>query len=207
MPKVALFNIKGEQVGDIDLNDSIFGVEVNSALLHEVVNMQLANRRQGTQATKTRAMVSGGGKKPWRQKGTGRARAGSSRSPLWTGGGVTFGPMPRSYRFVMPRKMRRLAIKSALSSKFNNGDIIVVESLNIEQPKTRVISDMLVSLKADRKAVLVTSDNDINVYKSARNIENITSMEARNLNVYDILNAGKLVLTKDAIAKVEEVFA
>lgn len=207
MPKVALFNIKGEQVGDIELNDSIFGVEINSALLHEVVNMQLANRRQGTQATKTRAMVSGGGKKPWRQKGTGRARAGSSRSPIWTGGGVTFGPMPRSYRFAMPKKMRRLAIKSALSAKFNSGDIIVVEALNIEQPKTRAIADMLASLKADRKATLVTSENDINVYKSARNIEGVTSMEARNLNVYDILNGGKLVLMQDAVAKVQEVFA
>lgn len=207
MPKVALFNIKGEQVGDIELNDSIFGVEVNSALLHEVVNMQLANRRQGTQATKTRAMVSGGGKKPWRQKGTGRARAGSSRSPLWTGGGVTFGPMPRSYRFTMPKKMKRLAIKSALSSKANNGDIIVVEAIAIDQPKTRFVADMLSSLKADRKAVVITSDNDVNVYKSARNIEGVTSMEARNLNVYDILNGGKLIFTKDAVAKVEEVFA
>lgn len=207
MPKVALYNIAGEQVGEIELNDGIFGVEVNPALLHEVVTMQLANKRQGTQATKNRALVSGGGKKPWRQKGTGRARAGSIRSPLWKGGGVVFGPMPRSFRYSMPKKMRRLALKSALSSKVNTGEIVVVEGLQFETPKTKEMAKILQNLKVERKALVVLPEHDENVIKSARNIEGVSTTEARNLNVYDILAHDKLVLTKEAVAKVEEVFA
>lgn len=207
MPKVALYNVNGKQVGDIDLKDDIFGAEINEAILHDVVIMQLANRRQGTADTKTRAEVSGGGKKPWRQKGTGRARAGSSRSPIWRTGGIVFGPHPRSYKYNMPKKIRRLAIKSALSSKVQNGSIIVLDELTLQQPKTKEMVEILNNLNIDRKALVVTAGVDTNVVKSARNIPGVTPTFASGLNVYDILNHDKLVITKDAVSKVEEVLA
>jgi large subunit ribosomal protein L4 len=207
MPKVALYNIAGEQVGEMELKDEVFGLEVNEALLHEVVTMQLANRRQGTQSTKTRGEVRGGGRKPWRQKGTGRARAGSIRSPLWPGGGIIFGPKPRSFNYSMPKKKRRLAIKTALSSKVQSGEIIVLEGLEFASPKTKEMAAILNNLNATRKALIVIPENNENIYKSARNIEGVNTVAAQNINVYDILAHDKLVITKEAVEKVEEVFA
>ncbi|ADG81183.1 50S ribosomal protein L4 [Thermincola ferriacetica] len=206
MPKVALYNIKGEQVGEIELKDEVFGIEPNEGLVHDVVVMQLANRRVGTASTKTRAEVSGGGRKPWRQKGTGRARHGSIRSPIWRGGGITFGPKPRSFNYTMPKKARRLALKSVLSSKVSDGNIIVLDTLEMAQPKTKEMAEILNRLKA-KKAVVVTADVDQNVIKSARNIPGVTPLTASGLNVYDLVNHEKLVITKDAVAKVEEVLA
>jgi len=207
MPKVALYNVKGEKIGDIELKDDVFGVEINETAMHDVVVMQLANRRMGTADTKTRAEVSGGGKKPWRQKGTGRARAGSTRSPIWRTGGIVFGPHPRSYKYTMPKKIRRIAMKSALSSKVQNGNIIVLDELSLQQPKTKDIAAILSNLNIDKKALVVTAGVDTNVVKSARNIPGVTPAFASGLNVYDILNHDKLVITKDAVSKVEEVLA
>lgn len=206
MPKVALYNIKGDQVGEVDLKDEVFGIEVNEAVIHDAIVMQQANQRQGNASTKTRAEVSGGGRKPWRQKGTGRARAGSSRSPIWKGGGITFGPRPRSYAYSLPKKVRRLALKSALSSKVLDGNIVVLEALNFEEPKTKDMVQILSNFKI-RKALLVTANIDENVEKSARNIEGIKPLQATGLNVLDILAHEKIVITKEAIAKVEEVLA
>lgn len=207
MPKVALYNMKGEQTGEVDLKDEVFGVEVNEAVLHDAVVNHLANRRQGTQSAKTRAEVSGGGRKPFRQKGTGRARAGSTRSPLWRKGGIIFAPKPRSFRYTMPKKVKRLALKSALSSKVQNGNIIVLEGLAIAEPKTKEMAGMLDNLKVERKALVVTADADSIVVKSARNIPGITPTHASSLNVYDVLAHDKLIITKDAVTKVEEVLA
>lgn len=207
MPKITLYNMKGQAVGEVDLNDMVFGAEVNRAVLHEAVVMQLASRRQGTAATKTRAMVSGGGRKPWRQKGTGRARAGSTRSPIWRHGGVAFGPQPRSYKYSLPRKVRRLAMKSALSDKVNGGNLIVVDELSFAKPKTKEMMNVLKALMVDTKALVVTVEKNENVYLSARNIAGVTPITASGLNVYDLLYHDKLVITKDAVAKVEEVLA
>ncbi|MBS3976362.1 MAG: 50S ribosomal protein L4 [Syntrophomonadaceae bacterium] len=207
MPKITLYNMKGQAVGEVDLNDMVFGVEVNKAVLHDAVVMQLASRRQGTAATKTRAMVSGGGRKPWRQKGTGRARAGSTRSPIWRHGGVTFGPQPRSYKYSLPRKVRRLAMKSALSDKVNGGNLIVVDELSFAKPRTKEMINVLKALLVDTRALVVTAENNENVYLSARNIAGVTPITASGLNVYDLLYHDKLVITKDAVAKVEEVLA
>jgi large subunit ribosomal protein L4 len=201
-----LYNTSGEQVGDLTLKDEIFGVEVNESVLNDVVVMQLANRRQGTHDTKTRSEVRGGGRKPWRQKGTGRARHGTIRSPIWRGGGIIFGPHPRDYSYSMPRKVKRLALKSALSSKVNTGDIVVLDELKLERIKTGDMTKILNNLKVD-DALLVTSENDATVEKSARNLPNIKSLSASGINVYDILAYDKLVITKDAVAKVEEVFS
>ncbi len=206
MPTVILYNTSGEQVGDLTLKDEIFGVEVNESVLNDVVVMQLANRRQGTHDTKTRSEVRGGGRKPWRQKGTGRARHGTIRSPIWRGGGIIFGPHPRDYSYSMPRKVKRLALKSALSSKVNTGDIVVLDELKLERIKTGDMTKILNNLKVD-DALLVTSENDATVEKSARNLPNIKSLSASGINVYDILAYDKLVITKDAVAKVEEVFS
>lgn len=206
MPTVALFNINGEQIGELTLKDEIFGVEVNESVLHDAVVMQLAGRRLGTHDTKTRSEVRGGGRKPWRQKGTGRARAGTSRSPIWRGGGIVFGPHPRDYSYSLPRKVRRLALKSALSGKFNSGDILVLDELKLDQPKTRDMVRILNNLNVD-DALLVTAEKDETVEKSARNIPNIKPLIATSLNVYDILAYNKLIMTKEAVAKVEEVFA
>lgn len=208
MPKVAIYNVAGEQTGEIELNEGIFGVEVNEAVLHQAVVLQLANQRLGTHKTKTRAEVRGGGRKPWKQKGTGRARAGSTRSPIWVGGGVTFGPQPRSYKKTLPRKVRRLALRSALSSKVEGGNVIVLEGLQIDAPKTKEIVNLLQNLKfADTKTLIVAGKGDVNIVKSANNIPGVKTVSADGLNVYDILYHKKLVLLKDVVSTVEEVWA
>lgn len=206
MPTVAIYNINGEQVGELMLSEEVFGVEVNESVLHDAVVMQLAGRRLGTHATKTRSDVSGGGRKPWRQKGTGRARHGTTRSPIWRGGGVVFGPHPRDYHYSLPKKVRRLALKSALSAKVNSGDLVVVDYLQLEQPKTKDVVKILGNLKVD-EALLVTEGAGDAVEKSARNIPGVKPLDAAGLNVYDILAYNKLVITKDAVARVEEVLA
>lgn len=206
MPTVAMYNINGEQVGELILNDEIFGIEVNESVLHDAVVMQLASRRAGTHSTKTRADVSGGGRKPWRQKGTGRARHGTIRSPIWRGGGIVFGPHPRDYSYSLPKKVRRLALKSALSSKVNAGDILVLDDLQMKQPKTKDMVKILGDLKV-KEALLVTAAADQTVAKSARNIPGVKPLGAAGINVYDILAYNKLVITKDAVAMVEEVLA
>ena len=206
MPKVALYNISGEQIGDIDLMDSIFGIDVNVDAMHQVVKMLLANKRQGTQSALTRAEVRGGGRKPWRQKGTGRARHGSTRSPQWTHGGVVFAPKPRSYRYSLPKKIRRIAMKSALTTKVNGNNIIVLDELNFEAPKTKQVVNMLENLKVDSKALIVLAEKNENVEKSARNIPNINTSLVNTLNVYDILNYDKFIITKAAVEKIEEVY-
>jgi large subunit ribosomal protein L4 len=206
MPTVPVYNTKGSQVGEIALNDNIFAVKVNKALLHEAVVMQLASRRQGTSSVKNRSAVRGGGRKPWKQKGTGQARAGSRRSPLWTGGGIIFGPSPRDYDYNLPKKARRQALKSALSAKVEAGEIIVVDSFNFSEPKTQIMTGILGDLKV-AKALIVTADLDSNLYKSARNIPGVTTMVTEGLNVYDILAHDHLVITKDAVGKVEGALA
>jgi len=206
MPKVAVYNMQGSQVGEIDLNDEIFGAEINTSLLHQAVVANQAAQRRGTHATKTRAMVSGGGKKPWRQKGTGRARAGSSRSPIWTKGGITFGPQPRTYGFRMPRKQRQLALKSALTDKVNNGNLVVVDELTMAAPKTKEMAAVMSALNAP-KALLVLGLEDDNVVKSARNLAEITPVDAVSINVYMILAHEKMVITKEALTLVEEVLS
>ncbi|NLU50820.1 MAG: 50S ribosomal protein L4 [Syntrophomonadaceae bacterium] len=207
MPKVPLYNMSGAQVGEIELNDKVFGIEPSEAAMHQVVKMQLANRRVGTADTKTRGEVRGGGRKPYRQKGTGRARAGSIRSPLWRKGGVVFGPHPRDFSYRLPRKVRRLALRSALSSKVRDQEIVVVDQLVFDEPKTKKMVEVLDSLNVFEKALVVTADGDANVVKSARNIPGVKPIRADFLNVYDILNYDKLIITRDAVAKVEEVFA
>ncbi|SHE81387.1 LSU ribosomal protein L4P [Desulforamulus putei DSM 12395] len=206
MPKVALYNVNGEQVGEVELKDEVFGIEPHESVLHDAVTMQLANQRQGTHDTKTRAEVRGGGRKPWRQKGTGRARAGSTRSPIWRKGGIVFGPHPRDYSYSLPKKVRRLALKSALSSKVKSDNIIVLDTLTLEAPKTKEMVRILNNLNA-KKALVVTAERDVNVEKSARNIEGVKPLKAEGVNVYDLLKYTKLVITKDAVAKIEEVLA
>ena len=201
MPKVNVYNVLGEQVGEIELSDSVFGVEVNEHALYQVVKNHLANRRQGTQSAKTRAEVRGGGRKPWRQKGTGRARHGSIRAPQWVGGGVVFAPKPRDYSYRVPKKIRRLAMKSALSSKVLNEEIIVLEELNLEEPKTKEMVKILDNIKASKKALIVMDEKNINVIKSARNIPNVETALVNTLNVYDILNYDSFIITKDAVKK------
>lgn len=205
MPKVAVFNKDGATVGEITLSDAVFGAEVNAGLMHEVVQMYLANQRQGTSDTKTRSEVRGGGRKPWRQKGTGRARQGSTRSPNWRHGGVAFGPHPRKHGWSMPKKARRVALRSALSAKLAAGDVIVVDSFDLAAPKTKEVVALIKALNAGGKAFVVTAEQNMNVYKSARNIPGANANGARNLNVYEVLFASKLVLTRDAVAMVEEV--
>jgi len=207
MPKVAVYNMLGAQVGEIELKDEVFGIEPNNAVMYEFIKMQLANKRQGTSSTKTRTEVRGGGKKPWRQKGTGRARVGSSRNPVWRGGGIAFGPKPRDYSYKLPQKVRRLALKSALSSKALDNKIVVVDEFNFDQPKTKAMMQALEALKVGKKTLLVTADGNVNVVKSARNIEGVKPMRADFINVYDILKHDTLLMTKDAVAMVEEVFA
>ncbi len=206
MPKTTLFNIKGEQVGEIELSDLIFGAEVNTTAIHTLVVNYLANHRQGTQSTKTRTEVRGGGRKPWRQKGTGRARQGSIRAPQWTGGGVALGPKPRSYRFSINKKLRRVALKSALSSKVLENQLIVVDSLDIETNKTKNFAEILKNLDA-ANALIITAEKIENVVRSAANIPNVMTAIATSFSVYDVLKYDKLILTKDAVAKIEEVYA
>jgi len=207
MPKVAVYNIDGEQVGEIELNDAVWGIEPNEHVLHDAVVMQLAGQRQGNHETKTRAEVRGGGRKPWRQKGTGRARHGSIRSPIWRGGGVVFGPHNRDYKYSLPKKVRRLAIKSALSSKVKTGEILVLDELTLAQPKTKDMVNILDKLNVSNKALVVTAERNENAYKSARNIPGVKQLRVEGLNVYDLLHHDKLVITKDAVTKVEEVLA
>lgn len=207
MPKVPVLNMEGQQVGEIELADSVFGIEPNKHVLHEAVVMQLASLRRGTHDVKNRSEVSGGGRKPWRQKGTGRARHGSIRAPQWVGGGTVFGPTPRSYAYKLPKKVRRLALKSALSSKVIGDSIIVLDSLNFEAPKTKEMARVLQNVKAAKKALVVDVESNTNAALSARNIPGVKFVSATGINVYDLLKHESLVITKDAVAKVEEVFA
>ncbi|WP_313342746.1 50S ribosomal protein L4 [Sedimentibacter sp.] len=207
MPKVALYDIKGSQVGEIELNDSVFGVEVNTHVMYEAVKNYLANQRQGTQSAKTRADVRGGGRKPWRQKGTGRARQGSIRAPQWKGGGVVFAPKPRDYSYSIPKKVKRLALKSALSSKVQDQEIIVVDSLTLEQAKTKEMVKVLQNLKANKKTLIVIPERDETVVRSAANIPGVKTAYVNTINVYDILNCDSFLITKEAVNKVEEVYA
>jgi large subunit ribosomal protein L4 len=207
MPKVALYNVSGAQVGEVELSESVFGIEPNAYVVHSAVVMQQASQRQGTHKVKSRSEVRGGGRKPWKQKGTGRARQGSIRSPQWKGGGVVFGPTPRSYGFKLPKKVRRLAIKSVLSSKVLDNNIIVLDQLSLVQPKTKEFAAILKNLNVDRKALVVTSSFEDNVALSARNIPGVKFLTAEGLNVLDVVVYDKLIITKDAVSKVEEVFA
>ncbi|NLI60181.1 MAG: 50S ribosomal protein L4 [Clostridiales bacterium] len=206
MPKVAVYNTEGASVGEIELKDTIFGVKINQALLHQVVRMQLANKRQGTQSALTRAEVRGGGAKPWRQKGTGRARHGSIRSPIWVKGGVAFAPKPRNYGFTMPKKMRRQALKSALSSKVKSEQILVLDSLELAQPKTKEMVKVLKNLEVTGKALVVLPEKDETVARAAGNLQGIKLASVNTLNVLDILNYDKFIITKEAVEKVEEVY-
>lgn len=207
MPKVALFNVSGSQVGEVELNDAVFGIEPNVHVLHDAVVMQRASLRAGTHKVKGRSEVRGGGRKPWKQKGTGRARQGSIRAPQWVGGGTVFGPTPRSYSFKLPKKVRRLAIKSALSSKVIDQDIIVLDALSLNAPKTKEFAAILNNLKVDRKALVVAPAYDDNVALSARNIPGVKFVAADGINVLDVLTHDKLIITKEAVQKVEEVLA
>ena len=207
MPNIAVVNMEGNKVGTIDLSDSIFAIEPNAAVMHQVVLSYLAAQRQGTQSALTRSEVSGGGKKPWRQKGTGRARQGSTRAPQWTHGGIVFAPKPRDYRFSVNKKERRLALKSALSVKASENDIIVVDSITTGEYKTKKIAAMLNAIGAEKKALIVLPEVDSKVIKSASNIPGVKTAQVNELNVYDILNADKLVIAKDAVSKIEEVYA
>ena len=206
MPTISVFDMTGKKTGTMELNADIFGIEPNVAVMHSAVINYLANQRQGTQSTKTRSEVSGGGRKPWRQKGTGHARQGSTRSPQWTHGGIALGPKPRSYRFALPKKVRRLALKSAFSSKVMADEMLVLESLSLEEIKTKTIVNMLNALGADRKVLLVLPEKDEKVVLSARNIPGVKTALVNTLNVYDILNCDKFIVVKDAVAQLEEVY-
>ena len=206
MLTVGVFNKEGKKVSDIELNENIFGAEVNEYALHQVVVALLANKRQGTQSAKTRTEVRGGGIKPWRQKGTGRARQGSIRAPQWIKGGVVFAPKPRDYRMSVPKSMRRVAMKSALTSKVKENQMIVLESLDFEAPKTKNVVEMLKALEA-KKALIITAESNEAVYKSARNIQGVSVIPVNNINVYDLLKFDKVIMTKDAVSKIEEVYA
>jgi large subunit ribosomal protein L4 len=207
MPKVALYDITGSQIGDIELSDDIFGVEVNTHVMYEAVKNYLANQRQGTQSAKLRGEVRGGGRKPWRQKGTGRARQGSIRAPQWKGGGVVFAPKPRDYSYKIPKKVKRLALKSALTSKVQDQEMIVVDRIVLEQPKTKEMIKVLTNLKASKKTLIVLPERDEAVLRAAANIEGVKTAYVNTINVYDILNCDSFIITKDAVNKVEEVYA
>ncbi|MCZ8523771.1 MULTISPECIES: 50S ribosomal protein L4 [Paenibacillus] len=207
MPKVALYNVSGAQVGEVELAETVFGIEPHLHVLNEAVLMQRASLRAGTHKTKGRSEVRGGGRKPWKQKGTGRARQGSIRSPQWKGGGIVFGPTPRSYSYKLPKKVRRLAIKSALSSKVKSSEIIVLDQLALTAPKTKEFAAILNNLKVDRKALIVTAAYDENVALSARNIPGVKFVVAEGINVLDVMVYDKLIITQDAVQKVQEVFA
>ena len=202
-----VYSMSGKQVGEVELSEGIFGIEPNVSVMHDVVKNHLANCRQGTQSALTRAEVSGGGKKPWRQKGTGRARQGSTRAPQWTHGGIVFAPKPRDYSYRLNKKTRRLALKSALSAKAQAGEIVVIDSIQMNEIKTKIFKKFLEAVNVERKALVVTAEADELVVKSARNIEGVKTTFANLINVYDILNANQLVLDKAALAKIEEVFA
>ena len=205
MANVSVYNMEGKEVGTIELNDAVFGVEVNEHLVHMAVVQQLANNRQGTQKAKTRSEVSGGGRKPWRQKGTGHARQGSTRSPQWAGG-VVFAPVPRDYSFKLNKKEKRAALKSALTSKVQGSSLIVVDELKFDEIKTKNFTNVMNNLKVE-KGLVVIADNDINVVMSARNVADVDTTLVNTINVYDVMKAKTVVLTKDAVAKIEEVYA
>lgn len=207
MSTIKVLNMAGAEVGTVELNDSIFGVEPNTAVVHEVVKNHLANCRQGTQSALTRAEVSGGGKKPWRQKGSGRARQGSIRSPQWTHGGIALGPKPREYGKTVNKKVRRLAMKSALSSKVAAEELIVLDSLEMNEIKTKEVVSVLKALETGKKVLIVLPEKNETVYRSARNIKGVKTTLVSTLNVYDILNCDSLVVLKDAVSKIEEVYA
>ncbi|MCR4690342.1 MAG: 50S ribosomal protein L4 [Lachnospiraceae bacterium] len=206
MANVSVFNMEGKEVGSMELNDAIFGVEVNEHLVHMAVLQHLAAKRQGTQKAKTRSEVSGGGRKPWRQKGTGHARQGSNRSPQWKGGGVVFAPTPRDYSFKLNKKEKKAALKSALTSRVQENKLIVVDELKLDEIKTKNFANVMNNLKIE-KGLVVLADNDTNVVLSARNMEKVNTTLASQINVYDIMNGGTIVLTKDSAAKIEEVYA
>ena len=206
MAHVTVYNMEGNEVGTMELNDAVFGVEINEHLVHLAVVRQLANNRQGTQKAKTRSEVSGGGRKPWRQKGTGHARQGSIRAPQWTGGGVVFAPVPRDYEVKMNKKERRAALKSALTSKVQDNKLVVVDSLALAEAKTKEMQKVLTNLKAE-KALIVTAGDDQNVVLSARNIADVQTATVNTINVYDVMKHSTVVVTKDAVASIEEVYA
>ena len=207
MPKVSTYNIAGAQTGEMELNDSVFGVEVNEAVMRQAVLRQLANERLGTHATKTRGLVRGGGRKPWKQKGTGRARVGSTRSPLWVGGGTVFGPQPRSYEQKVPRKARRLAVKSALSDKVNTNELFVLDEIVLAAPKTKEVVKVVDNFKFSGEKVLFITDGDEVMARCARNLQGVKSVSTENMNIFDLLHYTKLFITKSAVAKIEEVLA
>ena len=207
MAKVSVYNMEGKEVGNIDLNDAVLGAKINEHLVHMAVLQQLADNRQGTQKAKTRSEVSGGGRKPWRQKGTGHARQGSIRAPQWKGGGVVFAPVPRDYSFKLNKKEKRAALKSVLTDKVQTGKLIVLEALTTEEYKTKNIKAVLTNLKVEDKALIVIADKDEKVMKSAANLPFVETALPNTINVYDILKAGTLILTKDAAQKIEEVYA
>ena len=206
MANVSVYNMEGKEVGTMELSDAVFGVEVNEHLVHLAVVQQLANNRQGTQKAKTRSEVSGGGRKPWRQKGTGHARQGSTRSPQWTGGGVVFAPTPRDYSFKLNKKEKRLALKSALTSRLQENKLIVVDELKFDEVKTKSFKQVMDNLKVE-KGLVILAENDANTVLSARNLASIDTTLTSQINVYDIMKAGTIVLTKDSAAKIEEVYA
>ena len=207
MAKVAVYNMEGKEVDSIELNDSIFGVEINEHLVHMAVLQQLANNRQGTQKAKTRSEVRGGGRKPWRQKGTGHARQGSTRAPQWTHGGIVFAPKPRSYRYTLNKKVRRLAMKSALSSKVLDNELVVLDKIAMDEYKTKTIAAMLKAVGSEKKELIVLPEKNEKVIASAANIPGVKTALVNTLNVYDILNADKFIVLQDAIAQIEEVYA
>ncbi len=207
MPKVAVLDMTGKEVGSVELSDAIFAIEPNTAVMHDVVVNHLANMRQGTQSALTRSEVSGGGRKPWRQKGTGHARQGSIRAPQWRHGGIVFAPKPRDYSYTLNKKVKRLAMKSAFSSKVLDNNLIVLDSMNLENYKTKAVVDVLNAIGANDKALIVLPSMEDKIIKSARNIPGVKTAQINTLNVYDMLNARKLVILKDAISKIEEVYA
>ena len=207
MATVSTFDMTGKQTGTMDLADAIFGITPNATVLHSAVVNYLANQRQGTQSTLTRSEVSGGGKKPWRQKGTGHARQGSTRAPQWTHGGIALGPKPRSYNYVLPKKVRRLALKSAFSSKVLAGEMLVLDSLSMDEIKTKTVATMLGALNAGKKVLMVLPEKNDNVILSARNIPGVKTAQVNTLNVYDVLNCDTFIVVKDAVAQIEEVYA
>lgn len=207
MPKVTIYDMTGKSVGEKDLSDAIFGIVPNKVVLHAVIKNYLANQRQGTQSALTRSEVSGGGRKPWRQKGTGRARQGSTRSPQWTHGGIVFAPKPRCYRYTLNKKVRRLAMKSALSSKVKDGEMIVIDKISCEDYKTKTIAAMLKAIGSEKKALIVLDGVDEKVVASARNIPGVKTAQVNTLNVYDILGADKFIVAQGAVEKIQEVYA
>ena len=206
MPTISVYDMTGKQTGSMELSADIFGIEPNVAVMHSAVINYLANQRQGTQSTKTRSEVSGGGRKPWRQKGTGHARQGSTRSPQWTHGGIALGPKPRSYRFALPKKVRRLAMKSAFSTKVAAGEMMILKELKLDEIKTKTMVNLFSALKADKKVLLVLPEKDEKIVLSARNIPGVKTALVNTLNVYDILNCDKFIVVKDAVAQLEEVY-